>query len=104
MDIERLSQRQNEPSVGEQSAARWAGRPANQPPKADAERTRFPSDTLEISDRSRELARARQAVDAAPDVRTEKVEAIKKRIEDGTYTVSPQLLARKLLEGTDGGI
>ena len=60
------------------------------------------SDSLEISDRSRELARARQAVDAAPDVRADKVAEIKKRIEDGTYSVSPELLARKLIEGSDG--
>jgi negative regulator of flagellin synthesis FlgM len=55
---------------------------------------------VEISDRSRELARARQAVDAAPDVRADKVAEIRQRIEDGTYSVPPELLAQKLL-GTD---
>ena len=103
MEIERISQRQSDPAVNEQAAARRAERAASDyQPKGDADRVQFPSDTVEISDRSRELARARQAVDAAPEVRSEKVAAIKKRIEDGTYSVSPELLARKLLEGPDG--
>jgi negative regulator of flagellin synthesis FlgM len=102
MDIERISQRQNDPSVNSSVAARRAERTANEiAPKADAERVRPASDSVEISDRSRELARARQAVDASPEVRADKVADIKKRIEDGTYTVSPQVLARKLMEGSD---
>ncbi|MBI3968730.1 MAG: flagellar biosynthesis anti-sigma factor FlgM [Chloroflexi bacterium] len=56
-----------------------------------------PVDTVEISDEARELARARQAVDAAPDVRSEHVAEIKKQVEAGTYSVSPELLARKML-------
>lgn len=103
MEIERISQRQSDPAVSGQAAARRAERASNEvQPKADAERVRFPSDTLEISDRSRELARARQAVEAAPEVREDKVAEIRKRIEDGTYSVSPHLLARKLLEAAEG--
>jgi flagellar biosynthesis anti-sigma factor FlgM len=103
MDIERLSQRQTDPAtVGEQTAARRTERtPNDAQPKLDPSRVRTPSDTLEISDRSRELARARQAVEDAPDVRADKVAEIKQRIEDGTYSVSPELLARKLLGGAD---
>lgn len=102
MDIERISQRQSDPAVSGQAAARRAERAANEAQaKADPERVRHAADTLEISERSRELARVRQAVDAAPEVRAEKVAEIKKRIEDGTYTVSPHLLAQKLLGGSD---
>jgi negative regulator of flagellin synthesis FlgM len=54
-------------------------------------------DTLEVSARGRELAKAQQAVDAAPDVRADKVADIKQRIADGTYHVSADVLARKLL-------
>jgi negative regulator of flagellin synthesis FlgM len=83
-------------------AARRAERAASEfAPKADSDRVRPASDSVEISDQSRQLSRARQAVDEAPEVRSEKVADIKKRIEDGTYTVSPQLLARKLMEGSD---
>jgi negative regulator of flagellin synthesis FlgM len=102
MEIERISQRQNDPAVTGQAAARRAERASGEAqPKADPERVRSSSDTVEISDRSRELARARQAVEEAPDVRADKVAEIKKRIEDGTYSVSPQLLAQKLLEGSN---
>ena len=104
MDIERISQRQTDPAeIAGQAAARRAERANNQAqPKADPQNVRSSSsDRREISDRSRELARARQAVDAAPDVRADRVAEIKKRIEDGTYSVSPELLAHKLLEGSD---
>ena len=99
MDIERLSQRYTK-DIGEAAAARRAERSSGDVARrGDVERPR--GDTLEISDRARELARARQAVDEAPEVRSEKVADIKKRIEDGTYSVSPKVLARKLLDHAD---
>ena len=101
MGIDRINQHQNDPAVTGPSASRRSERSAENQPK-DQERVRPASDSVEISDLARELAKARQAVDAAPDVRADKVAAIKKRIEDGTYSVSPELLARKLLEGADG--
>ena len=99
MDIERLSQRYTT-DVGEAAAARRADRTPSEVARAsDADRPR--GDTLEISAKARELAKARQAVDEAPDVRAEKVADIKKRLEDGTYSVSPKILARKLLDHAD---
>jgi negative regulator of flagellin synthesis FlgM len=102
MGIDRINQSQNDPAVTGPAASRRNERSAENQPKQDQERVRPASDSVEISDLARELAKARQAVDAAPDVRSDKVAAIKKRIEDGTYSVSPELLARKLLEGADG--
>jgi negative regulator of flagellin synthesis FlgM len=102
MEINQIGQYQNDPAITGQSAARRAERnTSDSQTKTDPQSVRTPSDSVEISDRSRELARARQAVDAAPDVRTDKVASIKKRIEDGTYSVSPQALASKILEGLD---
>ena len=104
MDIERISQRQTDPAeIAGQAAARRAERANNQGQATTSSQGVRPSssESLEISDRSRELARARQAVDAAPDVRADRVAEIKQRIEDGTYSVSPEALARKLLEGSD---
>jgi negative regulator of flagellin synthesis FlgM len=103
MDIERISQRQTDPAaVAGQAAARRAERANNESQvKGDQQSVRSSSDTVEISNRSRDLARARQAVDAAPDVRADRVAEIRKRIEDGTYSVSPELLAHKLLDGSD---
>ncbi len=59
-------------------------------------------DQLSLSDEARAMAAARQAVADAPDVRQDKVAAIKQRIEDGTYTVSPRVLAQKILEHVTG--
>ena len=103
MDIERISQRQTDPAaIAGQAAARRAERANSESQvKADPQSVRSSSDTVEISNRSRELARARQAVDAAPDVRADKVAEIRQRIQDGTYSVSPEALASKLLDGSD---
>jgi len=99
MDIDRIGQRQNDPAVTGQSATRRTDRAAgNAQPKPDAGSNVQPQgDTVEISDHSRALSKAHQAVNAAPDVRADKVAEIKKRIEDGTYSVSPEMLARKML-------
>ena len=59
-------------------------------------------DSLEVSEREQELARAQRAVEAAPDVRSDKVAQLKKQVEEGAYNVPTELLADKLLE-TNGG-
>ena len=103
MDIERISHRQIDPAVSGPGAVRRAERTGYESGAKAEPQTVQPaaSDSVEISDRSRELARAHQAVDEAPEVRSDRVASIKKRIEDGTYSVSPELLAKKML-GLDG--
>jgi negative regulator of flagellin synthesis FlgM len=54
-------------------------------------------DELALSDEARSLAAARQAVASAPEVREERIAAIRQRIQDGTYVVSSELLARGML-------
>ncbi len=104
MDINSIGSRPTRDDVGaEQVGARRVERAADQSAqRAEAERTPG-GDTLEISDRARELARARQAAEDAPDVRADKVAAIKQQIEDGAYSVSPEALAQKLLESQNRG-
>jgi negative regulator of flagellin synthesis FlgM len=103
MDIERVSQRQIDPAVTGLGSARRAERTGNESGvKADQQGVQpAASDTVEISSHARDLTRARQAVDDVPDVRADRVAQIKKSIEDGTYSVSPALLAKKML-GIDG--
>ena len=93
MGIDRINQRNYDPAITGQSAVRRTDRAA----EAQKPNVQAPSDSVQISDEARELAKARQAVDAAPEVRSEKVASIRKSIQDGTYSVSPELLARKLL-------
>ena len=59
------------------------------------------ADSVVLSADARSLAAAREAVQQAPDVRAEKVDAIKQSVTDGTYSVAPHVLARKLLDASN---
>ena len=57
--------------------------------------TRQP-DAVSISDAARSMASARAAVSAAPDVREDRISALKAAIADGSYTVDSRTLARSM--------
>jgi negative regulator of flagellin synthesis FlgM len=59
------------------------------------------ADSVTLSADARSLSAAREAVQQAPDVRAEKVEAIKRDVEAGTYSVPASVLARKLLDASN---
>ena len=54
-------------------------------------------DSVQISQMGKDYQVAKAAVAAAPDVRTDLVNDIKSRMENGTYDVSMEMLADKLL-------
>jgi negative regulator of flagellin synthesis FlgM len=54
-------------------------------------------DAVEISSIGKDIQTVKAAVKAAPDVRANKVADIKKQIEAGTYNVSGESFADKLL-------
>ncbi|HLI28756.1 MAG TPA: flagellar biosynthesis anti-sigma factor FlgM [Chloroflexota bacterium] len=81
------------PEVSASAPARRVDRAGNGPARLER------GDTLELSARARELLRARLAVEQAPEVRAERVAALRQRLATGTYSVSPEQLARKLLGG-----
>jgi negative regulator of flagellin synthesis FlgM len=54
------------------------------------------ADSVEISDAARALTSASRAVAAAPDVREDRVAAIKASLADGTYSVDSRVLAQKM--------
>ncbi|MFN0073198.1 MAG: flagellar biosynthesis anti-sigma factor FlgM [Chloroflexota bacterium] len=99
MEIER-TQPQASRAIEALNAARAARTQASLEPAADLT---IGADTVEISDRARELARARRAVEDTSEVRTEKVAQIKKSVDDGTYSVPAELLAQKLIDGWSNG-
>ncbi|MCM1184613.1 MAG: flagellar biosynthesis anti-sigma factor FlgM [Roseburia sp.] len=59
-------------------------------------------DQLMLSDAGRDAQIAKQAVQNAPDVRTELVSSLKERIDNGTYEVDTEDFAAKLLEKYNG--
>ena len=54
-------------------------------------------DAVSLSDTARSIVAARKAVADAPDVREDRVSALKAAIADGTYSVDSRNLASKLL-------
>jgi negative regulator of flagellin synthesis FlgM len=68
------------------------------PRAAAPEAAGVPADTAGFTEGARELARAHEAAKAAPDVRAERVRALKQQIENGQYNPDPREVARKILE------
>lgn len=56
-------------------------------------------DKVEISSFGKAYQVAKNAVNEAPDVREEKIADIKARIDNGTYEVSAESFAEKILKG-----
>ncbi|MBQ5558375.1 MAG: flagellar biosynthesis anti-sigma factor FlgM [Lachnospiraceae bacterium] len=59
--------------------------------------TKVDSDKVEISQYGKDIATAKKAVAEAPDMRMDRVNAIKEQIQNGTYSVSDEQLADKIL-------
>jgi len=55
-------------------------------------------DKLNISSAGKDLTIAKQAVNNAPDVRADKIAEVKSAIDNGTYDVSGQEFADKIME------
>jgi negative regulator of flagellin synthesis FlgM len=56
------------------------------------------TDHVEISRIGKDYQVAKQAVAAAPDVRIDKINAIKERMESGTYNISAEEVADKIVD------
>lgn len=52
---------------------------------------------VDLSEASKEVQKAREAIESEPDVRLEKVHAIQEEIERGVYEVDAQKTADKML-------
>lgn len=55
-------------------------------------------DRLNISGQGKDLQVAKQAVAAAPDIREDRVAALKTAYQSGTYNISANAVADKILE------
>jgi negative regulator of flagellin synthesis FlgM len=69
-----------------------------QAPKAKkTEGVKFEEDKIEISTQAKEIQVAMQAIKDTPEIREEKVNAIRAQIKDGTYKPSSEDVANKIL-------
>lgn len=80
-----------------ESTLRGASGYAPQRASAPADPRLSPSDAVSLSAAAKSLAAAREATRQAPDVRDARVREVKQRLEDGTYTINPDQLARALV-------
>ena len=56
------------------------------------------TEQIAISSKAKDIQKATVAVNAAPNIRIEKVEQIKEQIANGSYIVSSEQLAEKVLK------
>ncbi len=74
-----------EPAISRNKPAEAGGIPAS-------------GDQITLSRGAEEMSRLTSAVNALPDVRTEKVETIRNAVQSGTYSVRAEMVADKLLK------
>jgi negative regulator of flagellin synthesis FlgM len=55
-------------------------------------------DKVEISSQSRDMQKIHDILAQTPDIRSEKVAALKKAIEEGRYQVSAEKIAEKMIQ------
>ncbi len=91
----------NTPFINKEAQTEGAGRkreqPAGAPPESPRAEETAKGDVVQLSDRSRLIARAQELASGAPEVREAKVNELRSRIESGTYTVSGQVVAESML-------
>lgn len=58
------------------------------------------SDDVAISDSVKEVEQAKEAVKAMPDVRVEKVDAIKPLVNDGSYEAPSEEVAKRMVDSS----
>jgi negative regulator of flagellin synthesis FlgM len=66
--------------------------------KAKATSQTTAGDRVSVSSDAKLVAEAAKAAEAAPDVRTDKVEALRAQVQAGTYTPNSQLIAQKMVQ------
>jgi negative regulator of flagellin synthesis FlgM len=54
-------------------------------------------DKVEISGKGKEIAELMASINQLPEVRTDKVDAVRKAIEAGNYSIDPMKIAQKML-------
>jgi flagellar biosynthesis anti-sigma factor FlgM len=74
------------------------GKPEGTPAPTDGQLQTKTSDQVQLSGRAGEIGQLMSIIQQMPDIRTEKVEAVKKSIQEGTYKVDAFGIAGKILE------
>lgn len=95
MKVSDINQKNMLQNVGQAHSAQSAEK-HQKPGEANAKA--HSGDRVEFSARSREMQKIYEVLQSAPDVRSEKVSEIRKRIEEGQYRVDSDALAEKIIK------
>lgn len=68
------------------------------PAKPEASSVAVGSDRVELSSGSREVLKMQELLQEAPEVRADRVDELKRRIDDGSYEVDAHKVADKMLQ------
>ena len=64
----------------------------------DTAKTGSSADNVQLSERSLEIVRVKEAVASAPEIRQDKVDELKARLADGTYEAEAEEIADRLIK------
>lgn len=71
-------------------------------PVEPAQDVAAPTDQVSVSRQAGEILKARQAIDALPDVREDRVADIRARLQSGAYTLDDDAVAEAIVKGRPG--
>jgi negative regulator of flagellin synthesis FlgM len=66
--------------------------------KQDAQKTDANEDKISLSGRAKEIGDLKSLIEQLPEIRSDKVEDIKKAVDAGTYNIDSLKVAAKILE------
>jgi negative regulator of flagellin synthesis FlgM len=88
--------------LGGQAGPRRTEPPAAEPSRPDSSSARPAArDRADLSDAARARRALFEAATALPDVRADRVDALRRALDEGTYTVDARKLAQAILEFED---
>lgn len=88
----------NDPTIQYLNQGNKVTLPEKPPALPEGQKPGAAGDKVEISSQSRELQKMQDILAQTPDVRSEKVAAIKKAIEEGRYQVNAENVAQKMIQ------
>ena len=66
--------------------------------KKDVEKADAEKDKISLSGKAKEISELKATIDQIPDVRTDKIDAVKHAIDTGNYNIDARKIAQKILE------
>ncbi len=82
--------------IGESKSSKGKSSPDSV--KKDSGASAATSEKIAVSDLGKEVAKIHEQIKKAPDVRVEKVAELKEKIDDGSYYVSSDKIAGKIID------